>query len=152
MEKTPGYSFSQTGYLPMLIFSAAGFIVLYFIYLVGFNFLFLLLFLLFVAAAVAFSRLEVKLTETKLEIILGRIIHRELKLIEVASVEVNPDKLYSIWGAWPIAGGWVYSVEGFSSASIYLKNGSKLILGCNDPQTLVEKIKIVNKNKFFIKN
>ena len=66
---------------------------------------------------------------------------KSVKLEAVNSVRVINTKWYYGLGIRYIPSGWLYTVSGTKAIQLELKDGSKINLGTNDPDSLVEVIK-----------
>ena len=66
---------------------------------------------------------------------------KSVKLEAVNSVRVINTKWYYGLGIRYIPSGWLYTVSGTKAIQLELKDGSKINLGTNDPDNLVEVIK-----------
>ena len=66
---------------------------------------------------------------------------KSVKLKAVNSVRVINTKWYYGLGIRYIPSGWLYTVSGTKAIQLELKDGSKINLGTNDPDNLVEVIK-----------
>ena len=66
---------------------------------------------------------------------------KSVKLEAVNSVNVIKTKWYYGLGIRYIPSGWLYIVSGTTAIQLELKDGSKINLGTNDPDNLVEAIK-----------
>jgi|TARA_B110000503_G_scaffold135041_1_gene214888 hypothetical protein len=66
---------------------------------------------------------------------------KSVKLEAVNSVNVIKTKWYYGLGIRYIPSGWLYTVSGTTAIQLELKGGSKINLGTNDPDNLVEAIK-----------
>ncbi|MGB0937660.1 MAG: hypothetical protein ACPGTQ_09380 [Colwellia sp.] len=66
---------------------------------------------------------------------------KSIKLANIESVKIINTKWYYGLGIRYIPSGWLYTVSGTKAVQLNLKDGSKINLGTNEPESLVEAIK-----------
>jgi hypothetical protein len=152
MNRKSGFSYTQVGYIPMLIALALLFADLYFIYFVGVNVVFLILLPVFAFVGIIFSSLHVEINNTTLSLELGRLFTREILLSEIAAYENNPVKLYTVWGVNILAHGTIFSVAGFESVKITMNNGREYVIGCPAPEEFIAALDKHKKDHVIFKD
>lgn len=92
--------------------------------------------------ALLFYSLKVEVNEKLLKWSFGPgFIHREVAIAEIVSTEPVRNAWYHGWGICKAAGASLYTVSGFDSVEIVLKDGNRLRLGTDEPEALTASIR-----------
>ena len=69
-------------------------------------------------------------------------IRNSIPLKDIRKVEIVRNPLIYGWGMHMIRGGWVYNVSGRTAVEIGLDDGTRLRLGTDEPEALVEAMAV----------
>lgn len=68
-------------------------------------------------------------------------IRKKIKLRDIQSVAAVRNKWWYGWGIRMLESGWMYNVSGLDAVELELKHGSRLRIGTDEPEQLIEAIK-----------
>jgi hypothetical protein len=89
-----------------------------------------------------FYRLKITIEDETLCASFGPgMIHRRIRLAEIAEYEPIRIRWWYGWGIHLTSYGWLYNVSGFDAVAITLRDGRKIALGTDDPQGLMAAIR-----------
>lgn len=98
--------------------------------------------IILVATTWLFSSLTVKIDNGQLKFSFGPgWIRKTIELSTIADCRPGKSAWYNGWGIHLTNKGWLYNVSGWEVVEITLKNGHKIFLGTDEPETLTQAIK-----------
>lgn len=121
---------------------------LYLVYMIGFNFLFLIVALVLVVILFTFSNMTVTVNEQSLSVYMGMgLITKKIRMVDIKSFGKHKKLLYNVWGIKRLKNGWIFSIEGFESVKVEMKNNQVVVIGTENPEKLLREIERFNTNK-----
>ncbi|MGH9552852.1 MAG: hypothetical protein ACRD3W_25960 [Terriglobales bacterium] len=88
-------------------------------------------------AAATFNCLTVEVHEEYIQVMFGNtMVKKRLEMADVASskqIRLNP---LMGWGIHWVGNGWLYNVYGLDAVEVSLKNGSRFLIGTDEPTEL----------------
>jgi hypothetical protein len=88
-----------------------------------------------------FHSLTIELADGELRWRFGPgLIRKRVQLNEIASVKPVRTNFIEGWGIHFSRFGWLYNVSGFGAVAITLRNGKRLALGTDEPETLAKQL------------
>jgi hypothetical protein len=137
------YRHTQIG-TTIIAILASGFL---FILILSFNSgmfhpVFLEVFIIIIAAMVLFYALTIEISNGILTCTFGiGLIQKRIALSEISTVQAVQNPWYGGWGIhWIIGGSWLWNVGGMRGVELTFKDGRKLRLGTDEPETLARAI------------
>lgn len=93
--------------------------------------------------ALYFSSLTIKVDEERLTWQFGRgFLRKSVPLSDISRVEAVRTAWYYGWGIRYTPSGWLYNVSGFDAVKVHLRSGKTFLLGTDEPDKLVDAIRI----------
>jgi hypothetical protein len=134
------YKHTQVGYLLIIALGAAAVMITYLSLRTGNAGAFALLAFMILCLAI-FATLTVEVNEQAIDIHFGiGVIRKRFPLESIQSYRTVNNPWYYGWGIHLIPGGWNYNVSGWQAVELQMKNGSKVRIGTNDAQGLMDAI------------
>jgi hypothetical protein len=88
-----------------------------------------------------FGSLTVRIDEHALLILFGfGLIRRRVALQDIVACEQVRTRWYEGWGIHLTSRGWLYNISGFDALLVTRTNGSRFLVGTDDPQRLLSAL------------
>ena len=85
-----------------------------------------------------FHSLTVRLTEDEIQLRFGvGAVRKSFLIKDIEDATATRSRWFYGWGIKMIAGGWLYNVSGFDVVEIRLRNGTRAMIGTDEPQQLL---------------
>ena len=85
-----------------------------------------------------FHSLTVRLTEDQIQLRFGvGAVRKSFLIKDIEGATATRSRWYYGWGIKMITGGWLYSVSGFDVVEIRFRNGTRDMIGTDEPQELL---------------
>lgn len=98
--------------------------------------------LVLVATSAAFSSLTIAVADGRLSWHFGPgVVRKSVPVAEVVAAERTRTRLWEGWGIHFTTRGWLYNVAGRDAVLITRRDGSRFMLGSDEPEALVQAIR-----------
>ena len=85
-----------------------------------------------------FHSLTVRLTEDEIQLRFGvGAVRKSFLIKDIEDATATRSRWFYGWDIKMIAGGWLYNVSGFDVVEIRLRNGTRAMIGTDEPQQLL---------------
>jgi len=136
------YRHTQIGYLTIIVFAFALFLITIIMAMSVFNWIAFIVLIILGICLLLFSTLTVIIQEDVLEIRFGPgVIRKKFYLKDIESCQAVKNRWYYGWGIHLTPYGWLFNVSGFSAVEIRLKSGRKYRIGTDVPDELEKAIR-----------
>ncbi len=131
------YRHTQIGYLLLVALGGGLALILYLMFITGFNWVTAIAAIILAACLWIFSSLTVTVGGDKLEVRFGPgFIRLSFLLSDIAAQRVVANPWYYGWGIKMIPDGWLYNVSGLWAVELQMVDGRRFRIGTDDPEGL----------------
>ena len=134
------YSHTQIGWLSIATMGIAVGAIVFVMFAAPYNIVAFLIMsvvlAVFVTCLILFSFMTISVNGGYLVIRIGPAIRKSLSFEKIESCRVIKVPWYYGWGIRIVPHGWLYRVSGFHAVEIIMKDGSRYLVGTDEPQKL----------------
>ena len=131
------YKHTQVGYLIISLFIGFIILIVYLMFLYGFNWIIPVILITMTISMILFCTLTVIIKDDILEIRFGPgLIRKKFSIRNIESCRIVKNPWYYGWGIRITPHGWLYNVSGFYAVEIKMKTGEKYRIGTDEPENL----------------